>query len=445
MRNDLRSFCYLQYILFPLLTVFFLLIVDVTSIISYFYLLLLFFVFNKMIAGEWLNRNFAYLHYYICISLFLFFLHRILIPNYLGMTGPEGGIGTDDCRYYAQLVDGQVPYPIRFDFLSTFSFVKFLQVLYPLKIETPLNIIIPNLLGVVFLPYYVNRLSFLYTGSKKVSIRAEYLFLLCPFTTYYGCILMRDMWIVTFVFAGLYYFILKRYIVLIICILLIVYIRFGSVVFLGIGIFVIMREQLYKHFSTRIKGHLALFLLLGVVAVIFALTFPYLQEFSGGKLEDGLFRSSFYLMLESIDSDAFILRLMDLIFPLNLLSLTIFFFFLPFLSLTLYTFGIFNIGYLFCSFLTPVFFFFLWNNVIQTVLQSLSFKYNNSINTIVYMAILFAMCLGTVSLQARHKTILFPLLCIIAAYGICNTNNRYSKISYLLAATCVLIQLYMAL
>lgn len=83
--------------------------------------------------------------------------------------------------------------------------------------------------------------------------------------------------------------------------------------------------------------------------------------------------------------------------------------------------------------------------MINTVLQSLLFKINNSINTIVYMAILFAMCLGTVSLQARHKTILFPLLCIIAAYGICNTNKRYSKFSYLLAATCVLIQLYMAL
>lgn len=445
MRKNRIVMAGLRYLLLSFLSVFTLLVVDATSVLSYFYSLLLFFLFNRMITGKWLDRNFTYLHYYIFIAVFLFVCHRSFIPNYLGMTGPENGIGTDDCRYYAQLLDGQVPYAITFDFFSTFSFVKFLQVLYPFTIETPLNIIIPNLFGIVFLPHFVNRISYLYSGSDVVSLRAERLFLLCPFTTYYGCILMRDMWIATFVFAGLYYFFQKRYLPLVVCIALIVFIRFGSIVFLGVGILVMMRERIYAHFSSRMNGRIVILALLGVVVLLFGAAFPYLQEFSGGKLEEGLFRASFYLKLESMDPDAFLLRLMDLPFPINLLSLTAFFFFLPFLSFSFYTFGIFNMGRLFCAFLTPIFFFFLWKHIIQTILQNISLWNHHPIKTIIYMAIAYAMCLGTVSLQARHKTILFPLLCILASYGMCDVNKKYSKWSYLAVVFLVAIQFYMAL
>ena len=436
MRRNRITMAVLQHILLPLLSVFTLLIVDATSILSYFYSLLLFFLFNRIITGKWIDRNFAYLHYYIFVAIFLFVCHNNMIPMSLGSTGGVEGLGTDDYNFYTRLITHDE---------DRYNYTLFLRYVYPFEIKTLLNMVILNLLGIVFLPHFVNRISYLYSGSESLSLKAEKIFLLCPFTTYYGCILMRDMWIATFVFAGLYYFFRRRYLPLAFCIALIVFIRFGSIVFLGAGILVMMRERIYTHFSSRMKGRIAILTILGVVMMLFGVAFPYLQEFSGGKLEEGLFRASFYMKLESMDPDAFILHLMDLPFPLNLLSLIVFFFFLPFLSLTFYTFGIFNMGHLFCSFLTPTFFFFLWDNVINTVLQSLLFKINNSINTIVYMAILFAMCLGTVSLQARHKTILFPLLCIIAAYGICNTNKRYSKFSYLLAATCVLIQLYMAL
>lgn len=160
-------------------------------------------------------------------------------------------------------------------------------------------------MGIIFLPHYVNRISYQFTGSNAISLMAERLLLLCPFTTYYGCILMRDMWIATFVFAGLYYFIQKRYLVFAICTALIVYIRFGSIVFLGVGVLIIMREQLYAHFSTRSKGRMVLLIVLGIGMALFMAAFPYIQELSGGKLEDGLFRASFFTKLESMDSEAF--------------------------------------------------------------------------------------------------------------------------------------------
>lgn len=445
MRKNRIKITGLLYILLSLLSVFTLLIVDATSVLSYFYLCGLFLVFNKLITGKWLNRNFIYLHYYAGVAIFLFVFHRYMIPSYLGMTGPENGIGTDDCRFYAQLVEGRVSYAILFDLYRTFNFVKFLQVLYPFEVYTPLNIIIPNLLGIIFLPHYVNRLSLQFTDSTATPLMAERLFLLCPFTTYYGCILMRDMWIATFVFAGLYYFIQKRYLAFAICTALIVYIRFGSIVFLGAGVLIIMREQLYAHFSTRVKGRMVLLIILGIVMALFMVTFPYIQKLSGGKLEDGLFRASFFTKLERMDSDAFLLRLMQLPFPLSLLSLTAFFFFLPFLSLTFHTFGIFNMNRLFCAFLTPLMFLFLWKAIIQTVLQNLSLKQYRPVKTVVYMAIVYAMCLGSISLQARHKTILFPLLCILAAYGLGNVDKKYAKWSYLTTIFLIGIQLYMAL
>lgn len=427
---------YLQYILCPLLTILSLLIVDATSVFSYFYLLLLFFVFNRLITGEWFNRNFAYLHYYILIAICLFAFHEKMIPMSLGSTGGIEGLGTDDYNFYTRLITHD---EIRY------NYTLFLRYIYPYEIRSLLNIVMINLLGIVFLPYLVNRISYLFTYSKNVSIKAERLFLLCPFTTYYGCILMRDMWIATFVFAGLYYFIQKRYIALVICIALIVYIRFGSIVFLGVGILIIMREQFYAYFSSRIKGRMALVVFFSIMMVLFWVAFPYLQEFSDGKLEEGLFRASFFTKLESMDSNAFILVLMKLPFPLSLLSLTTFFFFLPFLSLTFHTYGIFNMSRLFCTFLTPLMFFFLWKAIIQTVLQNLSLKQYRPVKTVVYMAIVYAICLGTISLQARHKTILFPLLCILAAYGLGNVDKKYAKWSCLAAILLIGIQLYMAL
>lgn len=61
------------------------------------------------------------------------------------------------------------------------------------------------------------------------------------------------------------------------------------------------------------------------------------------------------------------------------------------------------------------------------------------------MAIVYAICLGTIFLQARHKTILFPLLCILAAYGLGNVDKKYAKWSCLAAILLIDIQLYMVL
>ena len=444
MISDKAKFSPAVYLILPLLAIGILSWVDASSIFSYLYTLVLFLILNKLLCkGE--KRNFLYFHYYLAFAILLFVIHRYLIPGYLGMTGPEGGIGTDDCRYYAQLQDGKVPYKIRFNIHSIFPFTIFLKTLYPFSIATPLNIIILNLLGIAFLPYFVKLLSYEILRSTQVAKTASKLILLCPFATYYGCILMRDMWIATLVVAGLYYFRKERYILFVLLACLVCFIRFGSAVFLGMGLLVLMRERIYAACRTRMNGRVLLLFMLGIVVCAFMVLFPYLQEYSGGKLESGLFRASYYSMLNKMDSDAVILRLMTLPVPLNYIALTVFFFFLPFWNTSLYTFGIFSQVRLFCSFLTPIFFFFLWKYIVQTVLQNLNLKQNLPIKTFVYMALAFALSLGTVSLQARHKTVLMPLLCILAAYGMHNSNRRYNRLASFLTVIIIAVQVYMVL
>lgn len=418
--------------------------VDATSIFSYLYTLFFFSLFNKYLCKSAAN-NIWYLHFYLLVAISLFIIHRFLMPDYLGMTGPEGGIGTDDCRYYAQLKDGQVKYPILFNLNETFPFTFFLKTIYPFEINTPLNIIIPNLLGIVYLPYYVRMLAYSLLRDSKVATYAEKLILFCPFTTYYGCIIMRDMWIATLVIATLYYFSKKNYLLLIVFSALVCYIRFGSVVFIGTGVIVILREKIYTSIRSRNIGRFVFLISIIISVVVFILLFPYLQEISGGKLENGVFRESFYAILQATDSDSLILRLIELPIPFNFIALTCFFFFLPFLSLSLYTFNTFNACSLFCTLFTPIFFFFIWRFIIQAILQNIIPKNKFQVRTLIYIALIYALCLGTVSLQARHKTVLMPILCILAAYGICHEKDGKTWLSKILATIVIVIQLYMAI
>ena len=408
--------------------------VDETSVFSYAYTIVLFLVLNSLLFANNI-RNLYYFHYYLSVSIILYAIHSNIIPLSFGTTGPYPGLGMDDYNFYNTLISNNA---------ARYNYTAFLRFIYPFEIHTVLNIVILNLLGITFLPNYVMKLSESIGLSDKTAVLAEKLTIACPFITYYGCILLRDMWIATLVVAGLYYY-LQRDFKLLICLLLIFYIRFGSLVFLVVGILILMRQNLYALFHSRTTGRIVVLMVFAVILTVFIVIFPVLQELSGGKLEDGLFRASFYTKLESMDSDAFILRLMNLQFPLSLISLTLFFLFLPFLNVNLFLDGIFSNSRLFCSLLTPLMFFFLWRYIIQTTLQNLSLKYNRPIKNICYMAVVFAMCLGTVSLQSRHKTVLFPLLCILAAYGICNNNIKYKSLSIFMTVCIVMVQLYMAL
>ena len=95
------------------------------------------------------------------------------------MSGPEGGIGTDDCRYYAQIVGGQdIPYIIQVSIIDIFPYSKLLKFLYPFSVQTPLNIVILNLFFITLLPVYVYLLTGTLFDDERIAKTASFLSLL---------------------------------------------------------------------------------------------------------------------------------------------------------------------------------------------------------------------------------------------------------------------------
>ena len=174
---------------------------------SYIYTLIIFTVINTLINESDKNSNFVYFHFYLSITIIIYLYQRLTIPGYLGLSGPGGGVGTDDVRYYAWLLEGNVPYNIKFNIYGDIHpYANLLKIIYPFQIYNPLNILIINVLGITFLPFYVNKLTFALTNNNKVSDLAQKFTLFCPYSMAMGLIIMRDMLITTLVFASLYYF-----------------------------------------------------------------------------------------------------------------------------------------------------------------------------------------------------------------------------------------------
>ena len=76
---------------------------------------------------------------------------------------------------------------------------------------------------------------------------------------------------------------------------------------------------------------------------------------------------------------------------------------------------------------------FLWKNIYNAILTALKSSNIHLHNLILYI-ILSAFLLGTVSLQSRHKTMLYPFICMLAAYGMVNYNKKYHKLTMILYA-----------
>ena len=401
--------------------------VDKSSIISYCYTLGIFFFFHVLTKErKELDRNFIFFHYYLANAILLFFIFRYQIPDYMGLTGPEGGIGTDDCRYYAQLVHGKdIYYKIHVDVYDLYNFSSFLQITYPFTVHTPLNIVIFNLLGVCFLPYYTKKLIFELFNDEKLASKAEILVLICPFTTYYGCILMRDMLICSLTIASLYYFTKKTYLPIILAIALIIWIRFGSIIYIVIGILLIIRQNMVIEEKKTVRFSLLIITLIA----LFYYNYDSIQEFSDGKLGDSIIRSTDNFYME----ETTFARLLKLPFPINIILSSLFFLVFPIFGWIVIYEDILLMSSVYNTFLNGLFFFYLWPFIFNAIFSWLFYKKKNvHLQLLALWMLSFVIILGTVDLQIRQKTILFPFMCMMAAYGIVKFDytSKYTSLVF---------------
>lgn len=404
---------------------------DSTSIKVYIFSILCIFVFNKFLLKENPKESLAYYHHFLLFAIFFYVIFKYQIPSYMGTSGPEG-IGTDDNTFYGQLREGDVTYAMEVPAEYKYPFSIFLQFIFPFKATTPLSVTTFTILFVSYLPYYIKKISDILFNDERISKCAIFLIITCPFIVYYSSIIMRDMLITTLIFAGLYYYLRKGYLGLAISILLIVWIRFGSIVFLAAGIIVIIISRMKEHRMAKWK---IVFLLLCIL-LLFYFAFPYLQEYSYGRLSNNLIRDT----NGDYFKDSTIAKLVNMPFPINIILSTIFFIYIPLFQFPILVDGHFYSGGIMQGTLTPLFFFFVWNYFYNALFSLFSSK-NRSLVILFALMILFAMLLGTISLQSRHKTVLIPLLCLFSSYGVVRYNKSAQSISILLAVGTIAVQI----
>lgn len=435
-RNSVFNTAWLNIMVFVSIVI--LIFADATSLFSYGYTILLLLLTSHVLCRNEKNDLLFSYHFYLLCAVVFYLIFKSQFPLYMGMTGEEGVFGTDDCRFYAQVVGGEgVKYNIMVSIIDLMPYSIFLKILYPFKVYTPLNILTPSLLFTAYLPIYVRRLSLLLTNDYKIGEISFLYSLLCPFTLYFGCIILRESFTALMVVAGLCYFVEKKFVPLLVCIIALAWVRFGTLSFLICGMIILYRFRLKR--KTRTDFYFML--LLTVVVTLFYLSFPFIQEFSGGKLESGIIRSTEGERYE----DSTIGKLMEMPFPLNIFLSSLFFIFIPLFGIPHPNHGHYLVGSVFQGFLTPLFMFFLWKNIFNASLVALYEKHSESAKKILYLVLLFALLLGTISMQSRHKTVLFPFLCMLAAYGKVYYYKRFDGFSVLLASIVIVPMIIMAI
>lgn len=330
----MRNKVYL-YIL-PFITVLFLILLryylDIDGITSYIWSLGLFYLANNFAKKTYKSLNFTSYHIYLLATFIMYVTNFVQFPLQEGLTGGDD-IVTDDTAYYYAASGGKF-----YGFVSGYAidstpFVILLRFLHPFSINNPINLLIINaLIGLAFLPYLSARVAETLFNSESIAHKTYYLTLFCPFCWSGGLILMRDVPSAVLILLCFLFYITKRYKMLVIPLLVLLWLKFGFVVFLVVPI---MCYELYYpggRFADNKKG----FVLISLVAflLLYYFVMPMLSVITGGKMEDGdIFRSSFTEHLTDYNSGSLLAKIYTLPVIIRLPLLIASFFLLPLLRM----------------------------------------------------------------------------------------------------------------
>lgn len=420
------------------------LVLNFQSVFTYFYTILVFTILNYLISEkEFLLKNFLVLQLYVLLAILLYQVQLLIMPDWNGFSGMYGGVGTDDSRFYAGVADNfeSIPSIARRYIGMDHNYVRFLHVLYPFEINHPLTIILPNLLGICFIPYFTYKVSYSLTSNYKTSRIAFIMVLVCPVILSNGLILMRDGWTAFLLIAGIYYLLEKKIFPYIIILLILSYIRLGSSLLLAITPLFFLKHLFFSGTILQqvLKISAAVILLIG----FFGFGLPMLIEYMLSKGVSGFARQEFVeSFIRSDDRDSVIYAIYTMPVYLKLPLGFLFFLFAPFLTFQFYTDGVFNVRHILFTTIMPilslVYFRYFFAGVIYL------FKKNeSSVKRLLYIFCFLILIISQLSIQPRHKTSVMPLFYILVAYGI-NFNDKLSRqLSLSFVVVFGLIQIYM--
>ena len=202
-----------KYIIIIALILF--LAIDIFTFLHYVYVLtLLFVIYNSTLPKSEFGffKIIKIFHAYCLISIFLYVLHLIFIPEYFGFSGGLG-VGTDDSYFYS-LIAEELPnnFPVREGYWSReHPFILFVDLISPLKITHPLHALLYNILAYTLIPVYSYLFVYEYTKDNKLARVTFLLTLFCPFIALNSSIFIRDGWVLMLFIGTLYYVLGKKF------------------------------------------------------------------------------------------------------------------------------------------------------------------------------------------------------------------------------------------
>ena len=364
---------------------------------------------------------------------------RYQFPAYMGLSGPER-LGTDDIKYFYGL-NVKVTYTVeRYDIAFGNTYSPLINLLYLPQIYNPIDIVTFNILGIVFIPYLTNKICTLISNDSHVGSIAEKLILFCPFMMSVGLIIMRDVLCTTLILSSFLCFIKKRYILFACLAVLLAYLKFGFIVFLGVVLVVYMftQEKITSRNNTLfiIKYTLAI---VTFASLMFIYIIPNLASLTGGRLSsESLFRESFIEYLQAANEESILVKLYELPIIFKIPALIISFLVLPPLTPNFIRENHFLIVPFFQNCLAPIYWCFLY---VYLFAFFLSFgRLSTRAKEIFYTIIFVALALGMISLQSRHKVVLMPFIYMAIAYAIKNKLRGQQTMSIIFLFIFVLAQ-----
>lgn len=396
---------------------------------SYVYTLGIFIAFNFMCDKDHREKNFAYFHFFLVLAFLVYFLQRVQLPHYMGLTGPEGGIGTDDVRYYAGL-DVKITYTTdRMDIAMDNPYTNLLRIVYPFKIGNPIDIVIFNILGIAFMPYLTYKTARIFFDDERISFIAERLTLFCPFMMSIGLIIMRDVMCSSLILASFCCFAQKKYIPFALFTGLLAFLKFGFVVFLCVPMFAFLVYRENQKSMSQSTSRLKFLILSAIILAVFVIfILPNLATLTGGRLtSESLFRDSFLEYLEGANDESILVKLYALPVVIRIPALIVTFLVIPPLTFNIYSEHIFLIRSFLQNVMAPIYWWPLYLFFFKFLFSYR--KLNAAAKTIFYILIFMALALGMISLQTRHKAALLPFFYIAISYSIVHLGRSRRFIS----------------
>lgn len=427
----------------------FILLFSISGLVSYVFTLFAFSLINHFCEKNARVNNHLYFHFFVFLALIYMFFNYIQLPEYMGLSGPSS-VGTDDVNYYAGVTDDHLTYNVeRWDIAYENTYSKLIKFIYPFGFVHPVDAIIINILGVVFIPYLTNRLSYNFFKDNRIASISERLCLTCPFILSIGLIIMRDVVCTSLVLLAFYCILLRRYIAFLFVLLLLGYIKLGYIIFLIVAIIIYyIKDQLSNgetFISTRIMARrwlkMAIYALFLLIAIAFYVI-PNLEQITQGRLEAGsFFRTTFIEYLNSANDGSFLVKIYDLPIIVRIPVLIVTFVIIPPLTFNFYIDNFFSFRIFLQNVLAPLLWCYLFFYLFR-------FLYSYRVlgckgRTLFWIIIMISLSLGMISLQSRHKVVLVPFMYMAVAYSMCYLKGRSQILSRISIALFVLFQFVM--